>query len=128
MKPMFASMADPGLLEGQLPILMSPKINGFRSFIHNGHALTRSFKPQANAAINQYLSDPIFNGLDSELACGDITDPKVFQKSSGDLRRRDGEPDWSFHRVRRFHRSKRRLTNASTRPSTGSRNSGNAGK
>lgn len=97
MKPMFASMADPGLLEGQLPIFMSPKIDGFRAFIHDGHALTRSFKPQANAAINQYLSNPIFNGLDGELVCGDITDPKVFQKSSGDLRRRDGEPDWSFH-------------------------------
>ncbi|AIW01606.1 putative DNA ligase [Pseudomonas phage vB_PaeM_PAO1_Ab27] len=97
MKPMLASNFDPKLLEGQLPMYFSPKIDGFRCFVFEGEALTRQLKRQNNQSIYEYLSDKLFNGLDGELVCGDISDPKVFQKSSGDLRRHSGEPDWSFH-------------------------------
>lgn len=96
--PMLAS--DAGDEPQTMPRLASGKIDGFRGVCYSGSIFTRSAKPISNdfvrghiEAVNKYIS---LDGLDGELIVGDPTDPKVFQGTSGALRRKDGEPDFTF--------------------------------
>lgn len=97
--PLLASDAGEG--PHPLPRLASGKIDGFRGVCHGGSIFTRSAKPISNDFVRRYIEDlkkisDGADGLDGELIVGDPTDPKVFQGTSGALRRKEGEPDFKF--------------------------------
>lgn len=80
------------------PLLGSPKIDGFRCAIVNQAAKTSSMKPQPNPFVFSELSNsPELNGLDGELVVGPPNDIKIFNLSTGVLRRKYGEPDFTFY-------------------------------
>lgn len=81
----------------RLPKLGSPKIDGFRCWVRNGVAETRNLTPLQNYFTCRVLSDPGLNGLDGELVCGAPNGPGVFARAQSAFKRRDGEPDFTFH-------------------------------
>lgn len=77
------------------PMLASYKLDGIRCLITPDGPQTRSGEPIPNLHVRKLLSElPV--GLDGELVClGD--DGKVdFRKTTGDIRRRDGEPKFDY--------------------------------
>ena len=89
-KPMLASTepVDPDELE--YPLYASPKLDGVRAVIKDGEVKQRSLKPVRNKFIQDELKD-LPDGLDGELTVG-----LNFHKSSGDIRREEGEPDFIY--------------------------------
>lgn len=80
------------------PVVGSPKIDGFRCLIDpdTGVPKTSSMKPQPNPFVRSTLSDPLFKGLDGELTVGKPNSLDAFNRSTGPLRRKHGEPDFLF--------------------------------
>ncbi len=97
--PMLAS--DAGDAPQKMPRLASGKIDGFRGVCYAGSIFTRSAKPISNNFVRAYIElvnkHIDVNGLDGELVVGNPQDPKVFQGTSGALRAKDGEPDFTFY-------------------------------
>lgn len=88
-KPMLASTepVDPDELE--YPVYATPKLDGVRAVMRDGPR-QRSLKPVRNEFIQKELAgEP--DGLDGELTVG-----LDFHKSSGDIRRSTGEPDFTY--------------------------------
>lgn len=87
--------------EGNLifPLIASPKIDGVRMYIKNGIGYSRSNKPIPNEHVQRLISAEGNNveGLDGELVVGNPNDPDVYNKTSGAVRRKDGEPDVRFY-------------------------------
>lgn len=81
------------------PVYGSPKLDGFRA-MKSGIVLTSSLKPLPNLFVQNELSDPSLDGLDGELVVGlpysAFDGDDVFKRTSGALRRKDGEPDFTF--------------------------------
>jgi len=63
------------------PVYASPKLDGIRCSIVDGKALSRTLKPIPNKVICEYLSDPIFDGLDGELIVGSPVSPTVYNET-----------------------------------------------
>ena len=78
------------------PLVGSPKLDGFRCLVTD-RPYTSSMKSFPNLFTMRELSDPIYRNLDGELIVGDPTDKKVFNNTSGPLRRIYGEPDFRFY-------------------------------
>lgn len=79
------------------PVIVSPKLDGFRCLVAEGRTFTSSMKEMPNRFVQQELAHPMFDYLDGELIVGDPTHPDVFYHTSGPLRRVDGEPDFKFY-------------------------------
>lgn len=96
-KPLLAVEADLATL--RFPLYASPKLDGIRTVILNGKALTRNLKPIPNHYIRDTLEAyaAILDGMDGELIVGDPTAPNCFNVSSSAIMSRDGEPDFQFH-------------------------------
>ena len=91
---------DDELKNIQYPIVGSPKLDGFRCIIDEQGALTSSMKPFTNRFVAETLKNPYFVGLDGEIVVGaphktDENDD-VFHRTSGPIRRFDGEPDFKL--------------------------------
>jgi len=95
------SIEDSQLYLLPYPVLGSPKIDGFRCLI-DGTPRTSSMKPQPNPYVFETLSDPKLNGLDGELVLGEPNDKDAFNKSTGPLRRKYGQPDFTFYTFDNF--------------------------
>lgn len=78
------------------PVVGSPKLDGFRCLIQHGPK-TSSLKLFPNKFLNKELTNPLYEGLDGELVIGNPTDPDVFNRTTGALRRIEGEPDFSYY-------------------------------
>ncbi len=87
---------DTQLSELTYPLAGSPKLDGFRCVI-DGEAKTSSMKLQPNPFVRSELSHLDLQGLDGELIVGSPSDPDIFNKSTGPLRRQHGEPDFTFY-------------------------------
>lgn len=85
------------LVQLSYPLYASPKLDGVRGCGFGGKLLTRSGKPFKNVHVNFIFSNSAFDGLDGELIVGKPNDPKIFQKTSGPLRRADGMPDVKWY-------------------------------
>jgi DNA ligase-1 len=86
------------------PLIASPKINGERVLLVNGHVLSRSGKPIQNRYIQQILGH-LSSGLDGEITCGDPTTPMVRRNTRSGISRRAGEPDFTYHVFDRWDRT-----------------------
>jgi DNA ligase-1 len=81
----------PDLLWVLYPVIVTPKIDGIRCYVHSGRALCRSGKPVPNDAARRALESILPDGIDGELTVGDS-----FRASSDALMRRGGSPLWRF--------------------------------
>jgi DNA ligase 1 len=88
-KPMLASTKPVTVHDIQYPVLATPKLDGVRCVMQSGPK-QRSLKPVRNLFIQDELKD-LRDGPDGELTVG-----LNFHKSSGDIRRSDGEPDFTY--------------------------------
>lgn len=79
------------------PKLGSPKLDGFRSFVHDMVPLTRSGEEFPNNFVRKTLAGRLLDGLDGELIVGEPNLKETFNNSSGPLRRHEGEPDFKFY-------------------------------
>ena len=96
MKPLLAAKDLPkdGI---KYPVLASPKIDGIRCRIHNGVAMSRSWKPLPNRYIQQWFSrQHMLDGLDGELAVGNAWDKNLMQQTTSGIMSEDGEPEFTF--------------------------------
>lgn len=97
-KPLLASAIDVDKLEAQVdfPVYASAKLDGVRVVVMDGKVLTRSLKPLPNLYVQEVLGQERYNGLDGEIIVGDPSHPNVFRRTSGEVRRRDGKPEFTF--------------------------------
>jgi DNA ligase-1 len=95
MKPMLAS--DAVLEKIKYPIFVQPKIDGVRGINLNGVLTGRSLKPHANLFTTEFYSDPIYHGLDGELAAEKETHPSLCRITTSALNTIQGEPYTLWH-------------------------------
>lgn len=91
---MLASEVDLATL--RYPVVASPKLDGIRCLIWRGKPRMRSLDEVPNKYINKALSFARFEGFDGELVIGPPTAKDVFNKTTGAVRRFEGEPDFKF--------------------------------
>lgn len=89
-KPMLASGDSVRPEDLHYPLWATPKLDGVRAVILDGQVKQRSLKPVRNKFIQDELAG-LPDGLDGELTVG-----LDFNKSSGDIRREEGEPDFTY--------------------------------
>jgi DNA ligase-1 len=104
MKALGEPISDKDLRLLPYPVIGSPKIDGIRAITTGSKVLSATLKPIGNRYIQKCLSHSIYEGLDGELAVGkpyidlnDDPDDDVFHRTSGPVRRADGEPDFKFY-------------------------------
>lgn len=96
-------ITDAQLYQIEYPVVGSPKIDGIRAVCDGEQVLSNTFKKIGNRYIQKCLSKPEYAGLDGELAVGlPYIDPEddeddVFHRTSGPVRRGDGEPDFKLY-------------------------------
>ena len=96
-KPMKGVTVSTDQVKG--PVYGSPKIDGFRCIGSGGMALSSALKPIPNLFVQEYFAEHarFLDGLDGEITVGPVTDPKVFDNTSGPLKRKHGEPDFTLN-------------------------------
>jgi DNA ligase-1 len=96
-RPMLASPADLSAL--RFPVLASPKLDGFRVLAMGGKPMTRSMKLVPNRHVQRVFAEGanLLEGLDGELMVGSPTAKDAFEQTTSQLRREEGEPDFTFH-------------------------------
>jgi DNA ligase-1 len=86
-------LADPVKMEQVIfPVLASPKLDGIRCLIIDGHAMSRNFKPIGNNFIRTYLEKHCPDGFDGEI----IIRNAEFCDVSGGVMRSDGDSDFIY--------------------------------
>lgn len=98
MKPMLASQID-DLSVVNYPVYASFKLDGIRSIIKDGVALSRSLKPIPNKSIQQWAMNnkEVLEGLDGEFIVGDPNTEEVFRKTTSFVMAHDKVGDFSFY-------------------------------
>lgn len=91
-QPMLAGKAPADLSKLNLPVLVSPKLDGIRCIIIDGKPMSRKLKPIPNAYVQKVLSD-LPNGLDGELM---LTLPGNFNEVQSAVMSEDGEPKFHY--------------------------------
>lgn len=96
-KPLLAVEANLETL--RFPCYVSPKLDGIRTLILNGKAVSRNLKPIPNKYIRETLEAhaDILEGFDGELVVGNPTAKDCFNKTSSAVMSFDGEPDFTYH-------------------------------
>jgi len=79
------------------PVVASPKLDGIRAIIKDGQLLARSLKPIPNKKLQEYLSDPKFNGLDGELIVGSPTAPDAYSVTVSEVMSHDKPAEANFY-------------------------------
>lgn len=92
-KPMLAAQA---VEHFKFPLLASPKLDGVRATVIDGHLRSRSLKPFANRHVQQAFSQGRFDGLDGEFILGDPTAEGVYRETNAALSRIAGNPTVTF--------------------------------
>lgn len=95
-KPLLAAEVNLDTL--RFPVYVSPKLDGIRTLIIDGKAVTRSLKPIPNKHIRETLERhaDLLNGFDGELVVGEPTAKDCFNVTSSAVMSFDGEPDFSY--------------------------------
>jgi DNA ligase-1 len=76
------------------PVLCTPKLDGVRCIVHDGRALTRTFKPVPNKYIREFIEANYPDGVDGELMVPN-TGGTAFD--AGPITRHTGEPAFEFY-------------------------------
>jgi DNA ligase 1 len=92
-KPMLAFQKRPNLSKITFPVLMSPKLDGFRALAWGGSIVSRNLKLIPSDYV-QSSFEALPKGLDGELIVGDPTfDPtQVFRRTSSAVTRENNDP------------------------------------
>jgi len=94
-------ITDTELKSLHYPIVGSPKLDGFRCLVDERGGLTSSMKPFTNRFVAETLKNPIYDGFDGEIVVGlpfkEDEDDDVFHRTSGPIRRFEGEPDFRLY-------------------------------
>ncbi len=92
------ALQDDELYMLEYPFYGSPKLDGFRCIVVDGHPLTSSMQPFENYFIcREFGKYPWLSGLDGEIIVGPPNSPDAFHNTSGPVRRFDGEPDFKYY-------------------------------
>lgn len=92
-KPMLAaSLHDINQLDYSKKYLATPKLDGIRALMIDGHLKTRTFKPIRNNHIRTMLEAVLPDGADGEIVC-----PGAFQATSSGVMSADGEPEFIYY-------------------------------
>lgn len=89
-KPLLASPVEDEQI--RFPVLATPKLDGIRCLKIKGEVVSRKFKPIQNEHIRKTLKKLIPEGADGEIMSG-----TNFQECAGDVMRRDGKPEYTYH-------------------------------
>lgn len=95
-RPMLSATAT-AETQFKLPLMVSPKLDGFRCVVKDGVALSKNMKPIRNRYIQKCLGMKKFNGLDGELIVGSPTEGNVIGRTSSGVTSIEGKPDFHFH-------------------------------
>ncbi len=96
MKLMLATDADTKKLK--YPLCMQPKIDGVRAAHLTPAGLTgRNLKPHANLHTTKVFSNPLYLGLDGEMANGDWTAEDLCRRTTSAMNTIAGEPELTWH-------------------------------
>lgn len=90
-KPMLAGSVD-NLNSVSYPVLCTPKLDGIRCVVVDGHALSRNFKPIPNRYIRGIIEQEAVDGFDGEI----IVKGKQFSGVSSSVMSKDGRSDFSY--------------------------------
>ena len=96
MKPLLSAKMDPTTVL-QFPYYASPKIDGCRTLILNGVAVSRTLKPIPNKHIQSILGLKELNGLDGEIICGLPTDKDCFRNTTSVFMSHDKVAPFTFY-------------------------------
>lgn len=92
-KPMLAAvLKDVNQLDFSKGYLCTPKIDGIRALMIDGHLVSRTFKPIRNNYIRKLLEGVLPDGADGEIVC-----PGAFQATTSGVMSEDGEPEFIFY-------------------------------
>lgn len=80
MKPMLASEWDEK--NQKFPLIASPKLDGIRCVVIEGHAISRSLKRLPNTYVQNAFGRDLLNGFDGELIVGSPTAKDVYRKTT----------------------------------------------
>ena len=95
MKPMLsATLTDPKELK--FPVMVSPKLDGFRCIMANGTALSRYLKPFRNKYVQKVLGSFGLDAVDGELIVGEPNGQNVWGATSSGVTSIEGEPDFTY--------------------------------
>lgn len=93
--PMLAAvLKDITQLDYTKGYLATPKIDGIRALMVNGHLVSRTFKPIRNNHIRKMLEAVLPDGADGEILVGDGSS---FQATSSGVMSADGEPEFIYY-------------------------------
>jgi DNA ligase-1 len=92
-KPMLACQKVPNIEMIGYPVLATPKLDGIRCLVIDGKAVSRKFKPIPNDFIRNWIEKNCPTGFDGEI----MVKGRNFNDLSGDVRRKDGEPNFRYH-------------------------------
>lgn len=97
-RPLLASQVE-DLENLKYPVYASYKLDGVRSTIFNGVALSRSLKPIPNKQIQQWASDNALSleGVDGEFIVGSPTSETVFRDTTSFVMSHDKVDNFSFY-------------------------------
>ena len=85
-KPMLAATCD-DITGVNYPVMVSPKLDGYRCIIHEGVALSRNLKPFPNEVVQQVFGTHDLNGFDGELIVGTPFGTDVWNRSAGVMKK-----------------------------------------
>lgn len=95
-KPMSAATVT-DLQQVQLPVLASPKIDGFRAVVCGGRLLSRNLMEFPNKHTQELFSKNNLEGMDGELTVGLACGDGVFSRTSSGVTSIEGNPDVIYH-------------------------------
>jgi len=100
-KPMKPDNKDwvPANVEANLPLLGFTKVDGIRTAINDGVALSNSLKPLPNKQLQAFVQEYAhkLQGWDMEVGVGPMTDEFFFKKSHGFCMKADREADFHLY-------------------------------
>lgn len=96
-KPLLAVEADLSTL--RFPLYASPKLDGIRTLIRSGNAVSRNLKSIPNDFIRDALESyaDVLEGFDGELIVGDVTASDCFNKTSSGVMSFSGTPNFNYY-------------------------------
>jgi len=80
MRPMLAATVK-DIRNLRFPLLASPKLDGVRAIVIDGHVLSRTMKLIPNQRVQELYGAPEFNGYDGELIVGPPTAPDCYRRT-----------------------------------------------
>lgn len=95
-KPLLAATLE-NFEDIRFPVLASPKLDGIRALVLNGKLVSRTLKPIPNDYIREWLSKPLFEGLDGELVVGEPTDPMCYRNTVSGVMSKEGRPNYTYY-------------------------------